>query len=71
MMRALTGIEHLTLEDRAATLNAIDSFAAGLDFADALHLARSGRAAGFTTFDRKLAGKARKLGLVPTVDLLS
>ena len=71
VMRALVGIEHLTLEDRGAVLNAIDSFAVGLDFADAMHLARSGRAAGFATFDRKLAGRARKLGLVPAVDLLS
>jgi predicted nucleic-acid-binding protein len=61
VLRALAGIEHITLEDRAA----------GLDFADALHLSRSARAASFTTFDQGLAKRAKRLSLVPPVELLA
>lgn len=69
-LRALAGIEHVTLEDRDAVLAAIDAFEAGLDFADALHLARSARATGFATFDRALARRARRLALTPPVQWL-
>ena len=70
VLRALAGIEHLTLEDRAAVLTAIDALEKGLDFADALHLARSSRATVFATFDRRLAKRARDLALTPPVELL-
>ena len=70
VLRALAGIEHITIEDRAAFLPALDAFDKGLDFADALHVARSSRASGFATFDRRLARRARGLGLTPTVELL-
>ena len=50
---------------------ALDAFDKGLDFADALHLARSARASRFATFDRRLAKRANGLGLVPMVELLS
>jgi predicted nucleic acid-binding protein len=49
---------------------AVDAFDKGLDFADALHLARSARASGFATFDRKLAKRAKALALTPEVALL-
>ena len=42
----------------------------GLDFADALHMARSSRASGFATFDQRLAGRAKRLALAPPVELL-
>lgn len=71
VMRALVGIEHVTLEDRSAVLAALDAFDAGLDFADALHVARSSRAAAFATFDRRLAKRAQGLGLTPVVELLA
>jgi predicted nucleic-acid-binding protein len=70
VMRAVAGIEHLTLEDRDAVQAALDAFDGGLDFADALHLARSSRASGFTTFDRQLAKRSTKLALTPAVELL-
>jgi predicted nucleic-acid-binding protein len=70
VLRALASIEHVTLEDRGAVLVAIDAFDKGLDFADALHLARSSRAAGFTTFDQRLARRAKGLALKPPVELL-
>ena len=71
VLRALTGIEHLTLEDRDAVLTALDAFDKGLDLADALHLARSARAAGFVTFDQRLAKRAKVLKLTPPVQLLA
>ena len=70
VLRALASIEHVTLEDRDAVLMALDAFDKGLDFADALHLARSARASRFATFDRRLAKRANGLGLVPMVELL-
>jgi predicted nucleic-acid-binding protein len=70
-MRALAGIEHLTIEDRDAVLAALDAFDAGLDFADALHVARSSRATVFATFDRQLARRAKGLALSHTVELLA
>jgi predicted nucleic-acid-binding protein len=71
VMRALAGIEHVTIEDRDAVLVALGAFAAGLDFADALHVARSSRAAVFATFDRQLARRAKGLALEPAVELLA
>ena len=68
--RALSSIEHITLEDRSAVLTALDAFDQGLDFADALHMARSSRASGFATFDQRLAKRAKDLALSPPVELL-
>jgi predicted nucleic-acid-binding protein len=70
VFRALAGIEHLSIEDRGAVITAFDAHEQGLDFADALHLARSARGAAFVTFDRRLAKRARSLGLTPEVELL-
>ena len=71
VLRALASIEHVTVEDRGAVLVALDAFDKGLDFADALHLARSSRASGFATFDQRLAKRAKGLGLAPLVELLA
>jgi predicted nucleic-acid-binding protein len=71
VLRALVSIEHLSLEDRDAVLVAIDAFDEGLDFADALHLARSSRASGFLTFDQRLAKRAKGLALTTPVELLA
>jgi predicted nucleic-acid-binding protein len=70
VMRALAGIEHVSLEDRDAVLAAIDALAQGLDFADALHLARSARCSAFVTFDKRLAIRAQSLGSAPPVELI-
>jgi predicted nucleic-acid-binding protein len=71
VLRALAGIEHITLEDRDAVLAATDALADGLDFADALHVLRSGRSTSFVTFDQRLARRAAKLKLAPPVQVLS
>lgn len=70
VLRALSSIEHVTLEDRDAVLIALDGFDKGLDLADALHMARSSRASGFATFDQRLAKRAKGLVLGPPVELL-
>lgn len=70
VLRALAGIEHVAMEDRDAVLMALDAFDKGLDFADALHLARSTRASAFASFDRRLAARAKRLALTPAVELL-
>ena len=69
--RALASLQNITLEDRDAVLVALDSFDKGLYFADALNLARSLRASGFLTFDRRLARRAKSLALAPPVVLLA
>jgi predicted nucleic-acid-binding protein len=71
VLRALASFEHVTLEDRAAVLAALDAFDKGVDFADALHLTRSSRASGFATFDQRLARRAKGLALAPSVELLA
>ena len=70
-LRALAGFDHVTIEDRDAVLHAVDAFAKGLDFADALHVARSDRATSFVTFDRQLARRAAGTGLTPAIELLT
>lgn len=70
VLRALAGIEHISIEDRRNVQNAIEAFDGGLDFADALHLARASRAAAFVTFDRNLAKRASALSSTPPVELL-
>ena len=71
VLRALASIEHVTFEDRDAVLVAVNAFDKGLDFADALHLARTSRVSGFATFDQRLAKRAKSLALAPPVELLT
>ena len=70
VLRALSGFQNILIEDRAACLDAIDAFEAGMDFADALHLSRSSRAATFRTFDQNLAKAAKRLGFATKVEPL-
>lgn len=60
-LRALAGLPNVCLEDTPVVGQALEWFAAGMDFADALHLASAGGADGFATFDRALAAQARRL----------
>ena len=60
-MRGVLGLPGLTVEDESNVARAIEWYEAGLDFADAFHLASSGRQRAFATFDqslRKRAGRA-------------
>lgn len=66
----LLGYRPLEVEDSGAVRQALEWYAAGLDFADALHLASSPEGGGFATFDRKLAKVARGLEERLPVELL-
>jgi len=63
-LRGLAGLPQIHFEDAEAVALALDWFASGMDFADALHLACSAGADGFATFDRRLAAAARRLDAV-------
>jgi predicted nucleic acid-binding protein len=58
LMRLL-GLPGVEIEDRATVVRALEWSVQGLDFADALHLASSGQAEAFATFDRALRRRAR------------
>ena len=62
-----TLLDTVEVEERALVERALELAAAGLDFADALHVARAARATAFATFDAKLARRARALGVRPPV----
>jgi len=70
VLRAVLNIEHLTIEDHGAAAAALHAFEAGLDFADALHLARSGPVTAVLTFDRRLVKRACAQSTLPPVQLL-
>lgn len=66
----LASLPNVQLEDREAVERAMDNYAAGLDFADALHHASYGQCSTVASFDdRGFAKKSKKLNLVPTVSL--
>jgi predicted nucleic-acid-binding protein len=69
VFRKLLGYPRLQVEDRIAVLWALSLYDQGLDFADALHLASSGEADQFATFDQPLARKTRGLKDGPVVVL--
>lgn len=71
VFRALLGVEHWVIEDRAHVLQAVNWLAKGLDFADALHLARSSHTAGLLTFDRRFATRAAAAGGEPSVECIA
>ena len=64
-LRGLGGLTGVTLEEPAEVSQALIWMGEGMDFADALHLARSGHCRAFVTFDRKLAKSAEALGAIP------
>ena len=61
-LTAFAGLANVELDDPARAARALDWFAKGMDFADALHLAACKEGETFATFDRKLATAARKAG---------
>lgn len=69
VLRALAGMSQVHLEARDEVLAALAACEAGkLDFADALHVARSGRCTGFVTFDKALVRRATKVALPVAVE---
>jgi predicted nucleic-acid-binding protein len=66
----LLGFSGIEVEDRAAVLRALGWYRQALDFADALHLASSGDAERFATFDRTLSTVSGHCEGAPPVELL-
>jgi predicted nucleic acid-binding protein len=60
-LRALAGLPRVTLEDPVLAATALDWMAEGMDFADALHLARTDNCVAFFSFDRRFAKAAKRL----------
>lgn len=66
----LLGMPHVTIERWESVKDALDLHRQGLDFADALHWACSRHCSSFVTFDdKRLARRAKRLGLSPAVSL--
>jgi predicted nucleic-acid-binding protein len=64
----LLSLPHVTIEDREVVVQASSHALAGLDFADALHLASYRDCTSMASFDdRKFARRARRLNLAPKV----
>jgi predicted nucleic-acid-binding protein len=65
--KGLLAIRHLHLEQEQLVKRALDWHRQGMDFADALHLARSEGCGGLISFDRRLVLLAGQLNLQPAV----
>jgi predicted nucleic-acid-binding protein len=61
------GVASVEVEERAAVLRALAWHGAGMDFADAMHLAASDAASAFVSFDRNLARAAKRASAKPDV----
>ena len=61
------GVASVDVENRVEVLRALAWHGAGMDFADALHLAVSDATTAFVSFDRGLAKVARKARAKPDV----
>lgn len=64
-LRRFSGLTGVEIEDAAVVAVALDWMTNGMDFADALHLARARHCSVFLTFDRKLARRAKAMVTVP------
>jgi len=56
------GMPTVTIEDEDIVAEALDLFAQGMDFADALHLLKAQHCEKFVTFDRKFIKAAEAAG---------
>ena len=63
-LRAFAGLPHVTIEDAGQAVQALDWMDAGMDFADALHLAKAQGCDAFVSFDQRFARAANRLGAI-------
>ncbi|OAI17118.1 MULTISPECIES: type II toxin-antitoxin system VapC family toxin [Methylomonas] len=66
---ALLEVDNTVVEDAEAVSHALEWYAQGADFADALHLAACGKAV-MHTFDRDFCKSARDAGITPEMRVL-
>lgn len=64
-LRGFAGLPQVTMEDPALATQTLDWLEGGMDFADALHLAKAAACTEFVTFDRGLLKSATQPGAVP------
>lgn len=69
-IRHVAGLPTVRVESAPQMARALDWYEAGMDFADALHLALAGSEIGLATLDRRIATLARRLDLGYRVVLL-
>lgn len=62
-LRAFGGLPGVTYDEALIVAEALDSAERGMDFADALHLGKSGGDQGFMTFDQRLIKAAEREGI--------
>jgi predicted nucleic acid-binding protein len=67
-LRALLGLVNFKPGQSAEIAVAVTMYEAGLDFADALHLALSDGNDALLTFDERFVGRARQLGTTMPVE---
>jgi predicted nucleic-acid-binding protein len=60
-LAAFAGLPRVTLEDPALAAKALDWARHGMDFADALHLAKAQSCEAFVSFDQRLAAVANAM----------
>ena len=60
-LRRLGGLAHATIEESPLVAQALDWMENGMDFADALHLAKATSCDAFVTFDQRLLKTANQL----------
>jgi len=70
VLMALCGLSSAAVEDRNAVLHALELHSRGVDFADALHLARSQSCEALMTFDRDLFRRGNAKGSKLRVELV-
>jgi predicted nucleic-acid-binding protein len=61
-LRTFAGLPTMTVEDAAVVAASLDLAENGMDFADALHLSKSGHCEGLATFDRNFVKAAKAVG---------
>jgi len=66
-VRGLLSLRNVRAQNADLVFQALGWAGQGMDLADALHLALSGKAERFATFDEALIMQARKLGVQPPV----
>ena len=66
-LRAFAGLPGVVVEDAPTVARAMGWAEAGMDFADALHLAAAAGCESFLTFDRRFVRSGRDLATAPPV----
>lgn len=69
-LKSLMGLPNFKPRSFEAICYAVNWYAAGMDFGDAMHLALSAGDSAFVTFDRTLGKAAERSGIVPPIQVL-